>query len=298
MAGWTRPGPGRLGSRARASWLRSTRPESRDWRGRAARWRRLRRPGRPRAPVSRRAGRAHWSLGRARWLGRRGAVRGWPMRGLRVPEPVPVEPLPVELAAVDACRRNWRRPSWRQWRSQCAGDELCRRVGGELAGRTGGAEVADELAELADDAAEPTAEVTGDVAEPTVEVTGDVAELTVDEAPERVDVRVALRGDRAAVDAWAGPGEQQHDHEDAGRRQRSLHRCESDATRYWLHEQLPLDERPGRSPTLRRRSKPRAHGNAVRPPPYSPIGNRTRAGVAAEGPDRPRSPARTAERGP
>jgi hypothetical protein len=57
------------------------------------------------------------------------------------------------------------------------------------------------------DAAEPTAEVTGDVAEPTVDVaepTVDVAEPSVDEVPEMVDVRVALRGDRAAVDAWAG----------------------------------------------------------------------------------------------
>ena len=69
-------------------------------------------------------------------------------------------------------------------------------------------ESADDPAELADDVAdevaEPTAEVTGDAAEPTVEVTEDVAEVTVDEGPESVDARVALRGDRAAVAAWAG----------------------------------------------------------------------------------------------
>jgi hypothetical protein len=89
----------------------------------------------------------------------------------------------------------------------------------ELAGGLEAPEVADEPAddaaeptdEVGDDAAEPTDDVaddavepTDDVTEPTVEVTGDVAELTVDEGTESVDVRVALREDWAAVDAWAG----------------------------------------------------------------------------------------------
>jgi hypothetical protein len=52
--------------------------------------------------------------------------------------------------------------------------------------------------------AELTVEVTGDVVELTVDVTGDVAELSVDEGAERVEVSVALRGDAAAVAAWAG----------------------------------------------------------------------------------------------
>ena len=65
-----------------------------------------------------------------------------------------------------------------------------------------------------DDDAEPTAaagdvvELTAELAEPSV----DVAELTVDVAAEpsadvgveRVEVRVAFRGDSAAVAAWAG----------------------------------------------------------------------------------------------
>jgi hypothetical protein len=57
------------------------------------------------------------------------------------------------------------------------------------------------------DDAEPTAEVTGDVAELTADVAEprvDEAEPRVDEGPEMVDVRVALRGDTAAVAAWAG----------------------------------------------------------------------------------------------
>jgi hypothetical protein len=60
--------------------------------------------------------------------------------------------------------------------------------------------VAGEPVDPADGAVEPG----DDVAEPTFEVTGDVAEVTVDEAPERVEVRVALRGDTAAFAAWAG----------------------------------------------------------------------------------------------
>jgi hypothetical protein len=57
------------------------------------------------------------------------------------------------------------------------------------------------------DDAEPTAEVTGDVAELTADVAEprvDEAEPRVDEGPEMVDVRVAVRGDTAAVAAWAG----------------------------------------------------------------------------------------------
>jgi hypothetical protein len=65
-------------------------------------------------------------------------------------------------------------------------------------------DVAEATVEVTGDVAEATVEVTGDVAEATVEVTGDVAELTVEEALESVEVSVALRGDRAAVAAWAG----------------------------------------------------------------------------------------------
>jgi hypothetical protein len=78
----------------------------------------------------------------------------------------------------------------------------------ELAGELEAPEVADEPAEPADDAAEPTDDVADDAVEPTDEVADDVpeptAEVTGDAAPERVDVSVALRGDRAAVAAWAG----------------------------------------------------------------------------------------------
>ena len=103
---------------------------------------------------------------------------------LAAAEPVPAEPVPVELAAV------------------LAGEPEAPEVADEPVEPVG--DVAEPADEVADDVAEPTAEVTGDVAEPTVVVTGDAAELTGDVVPERVDVRVALTGGRAAVDAWAG----------------------------------------------------------------------------------------------
>jgi hypothetical protein len=65
-------------------------------------------------------------------------------------------------------------------------------------------DVAELTVEVTGDVAELTEEVTGDVAEATVEVTGDVADPSVDEAPESVEASVVLRGDRAAVAAWAG----------------------------------------------------------------------------------------------
>jgi hypothetical protein len=72
--------------------------------------------------------------------------------------------------------------------------------------------------------------------------------------------------------------EHQHDRQDPGSRERSLHRYQSDATRDRLqHQQLPLDEKPGRSPTPGGGNKPRVPGLAVRPPPYSVIANRARA---------------------
>jgi hypothetical protein len=108
--------------------------------------------------------------------------------GPAVPEPVPVGPLSGELAAVEPMPVEL---------APVAAD-----VAEPAAEVTG--DVAEPTVEVTGDVAEPTVEVTGDVAEPTVEVTGDVAEVTGDEVPERVDVRVALRGDRAAVDAWAG----------------------------------------------------------------------------------------------
>jgi hypothetical protein len=87
---------------------------------------------------------------------------------------------------------------------EVVGDEagLAAEVAGDVPEPT--VEVPDEAVELADDVAEPTAEVTGDVAELTAEATGDVAEPSVDDSPESEEVSVALRGDRAAVDAWAG----------------------------------------------------------------------------------------------
>jgi hypothetical protein len=164
-----------------------------------------------------------------------GAVRsgaGPADAGPTVPEPVPAEPVPaepvpaelapVELAAVELVVGLT--PAELAPVELAAVELVVGLTPAELApvelviglaGELEAPEVADELAEPADDAAEPTddvagdaaeptAEVTGDAAEPTAEVTGDVAELTVDKGPESVDVRVALRGDRAAVDAWAG----------------------------------------------------------------------------------------------
>jgi hypothetical protein len=127
--------------------------------------------------------------------------------GPAVPEPVPAEPVPaelvpVELAAVELAPAE-------PVPAEVAPVELAPVVlAVGLAGELEAPEVADEPAEPADDAVEPTDEVADDVAEPTFEVTGDATEPTVevtgDEAPESVDVRVALRGDRAAVAAWAG----------------------------------------------------------------------------------------------
>jgi hypothetical protein len=112
-------------------------------------------------------------------------------------ELAPVEPVPVELAAVELAPVE-------PVPVELAPVELAV----ELAGELEAPEVADEPAEPADDAVEPTDEVADDAAEPTAEVTGDAAEPTVEvtgvEAPESVDVRVALRGGRAAVAAWAG----------------------------------------------------------------------------------------------
>ena len=207
------------------------------------------------------------------------------------PEPVPAEPVPLELARVELAP------------VELAAVEL---APVELAGELEPPEGADELAEPADDAAEltdevaddvveptdevaddvaePTAEVTGDVAEPTVEVMGDVGELTVDAVPESVDVRVALRGDRAEVDAWAG-----RENSSMATKMPAPTSAACTAVRAMRRAigcmSSPPRRETRRSPTLRRRSKPRAHGNAVRPPPYSPVGNRTRAGGRGEGPE-------------
>ena len=218
-----------------------------------------------------------------------GAVRSGAVladAGPTVPEPVPLELAPVELAAVGLAP------------IELAPVELA----GELEPPEGAdepAEPADDAAELtdavaddaveptddvADDVAEPTAEVTGDAAEPTVEVTGDVAEPSVDEVPERVDVRVALRGDRAEVDAWAG-----RENSSMATKMPAPTSAACTAVRAMRRAigcmSSPPRRETRRSPTLRRRSKPRAHGNAVRPPPYSPVGNRTRAGGRGEGPE-------------
>jgi hypothetical protein len=218
------------------------------------------------------------------------------------PEPVPAEPVPLELARVELAP------------VELAAVELAPvELAGELEppeGADESAEPADDAAELtdvpdddaveptdevaddaveptdevADDVVEPTAEVTGDVAEPTVEVTGDVAEPSVDEVPERVDVRVALRGGRAEVDAWAG-----RENSSMATKMPAPTSAACTAVRAMRRAigcmSSPPRRETRRSPTLRRRSKPRAHGNAVRPPPYSPVGNRTRAGGRGEGPE-------------
>jgi hypothetical protein len=219
------------------------------------------------------------------------------------PEPVPAEPVPLELARVELAPVELAAVG-------LAPIELARvELAGELEPPEGAdepAEPADDAAELtdavaddavepaddvveptdevADDVAEPTAEVTGDVAEPTVEVTGDVAEPSVDEVPERVDVRVALRGDRAEVDAWAG-----RENSSMATKMPAPTSAACTAVRAMRRAigcmSSPPRRETRRSPTLRRRSKPRAHGNAVRPPPYSPVGNRTRAGGRGEGPE-------------
>jgi hypothetical protein len=133
--------------------------------------------------------------------------------GPAVPEPVPAELVPVELAAVELAPAE-------PVPAELVPVELAPvELVVELAGELEATEVADEPAEpaddavepideVADDAAEPTDDVADDAVEPTDDVADDVAEPTVEatgaEAPESVDVRVALRGDRAAVAAWAG----------------------------------------------------------------------------------------------
>jgi hypothetical protein len=60
--------------------------------------------------------------------------------------------------------------------------------------------VAELTAAVTGEVAEPTADVAGEVAEPVVEVMGGAGEAGAD----AVDVWVDVRGDRAAVAAWAG----------------------------------------------------------------------------------------------
>jgi hypothetical protein len=213
------------------------------------------------------------------------------------PEPVPAEPVPLELARVELAAvglapvelaGELEPPEGADEPAEPADDaaELTDAVADDAVEPTD--DVADDAVEptdeVADDVAEPTAEVTGDVAEPTVEVTGDVAEPSVDEVPERVDVRVALRGDRAEVDAWAG-----RENSSMATKMPAPTSAACTAVRAMRRAigcmSSPPRRETRRSPTLRRRSKPRAHGNAVRPPPYSPVGNRTRAGGRGEGPE-------------
>ena len=213
------------------------------------------------------------------------------------PEPVPAEPVPLELARVELAAvglapvelaGELEPPEGADEPAEPADDaaELTDAVADDAVEPTD--DIADDVVEptdeVADDVAEPTAEVTGDVAEPTVEVTGDVAEPSVDEVPERVDVRVALRGDRAEVDAWAG-----RENSSMATKMPAPTSAACTAVRAMRRAigcmSSPPRRETRRSPTLRRRSKPRAHGNAVRPPPYSPVGNRTRAGGRGEGPE-------------
>jgi hypothetical protein len=229
-----------------------------------------------------------------------GAVRSGAVladAGPTVPEPVPLELAPAELAAAELAAVDLAPVELAP--VELAPVELVVELAGELEPPEG----ADELAEPADDAveptdevgddvAEPTAEVTGDVAEPTGEVTGDVAEPTVEvtwdvaepSVDEVVDVRVALRGDRAEVDAWAG-----RENSSMATKMPAPTSAACTAVRAMRRAigcmSSPPRRETRRSPTLRRRSKPRAHGNAVRPPPYSPVGNRTRAGGRGEGPE-------------
>jgi hypothetical protein len=78
-------------------------------------------------------------------------------------------------------------------------------VAGEVAEPA--AEETGEVAELTTvvtgDVAEPIADV-AEVAEPGVEVTGGAGEVGVEESADAGDVCVDVRGDRAAVAAWAG----------------------------------------------------------------------------------------------
>ena len=159
-------------------------------------------------------------------------------------------------------------------------------------------DAAEPADEVADDVAEPTAEVTGDMAAPTVDVTGDVAELTGDEAPERADVRVALRGDRAAVDAWAGRENSSMTTKmpaaasaacTAVRAMRRAIGCMSSS-----HSTTDQAARlpSGGGANLAHTELLFGHHRTVR----SAIGQGREA--AAKGPNRPRSPARPAEREP
>jgi hypothetical protein len=104
--------------------------------------------------------------------------------------PAVPEPVPAELGAVEF-----------------AGEEEVPEVAGggaELAVGVVAGAVPELAAEVTGAVAEATVEATGAVAELSVDVTGDVAELSVDEGAERVEVSVALKGDAAAVAAWAG----------------------------------------------------------------------------------------------
>ena len=180
VAGWTRPG--RPAQRVRASWPRSTRPDSRA----------------PGAAVG------------VELAGVAGAGPDEPEPD--EPEPAEPEPPPVVLVGEP--------------------DEP-EPGAAELTGDT-----AELTAEATGEAAEPTADVTGDVAEPTTDVTVEEAEPTV-EARRRGGRLRRGQGRQRPCRRVRRPGEQQQNHEDSGSRERSLHRCESDATHYRLrHEQL------------------------------------------------------------
>jgi hypothetical protein len=215
--------------------------------------------------------------------------------GPAVPEPEPAVPVPVELGSVGL-----------------PPVEPVVEPAGELEAPEAAAEVPDEAVELADDVAddavEPAADVTGDVAEATVEATGDVAELTVevtgdvaepsvDEAPESEEVSVALRGDRAAVAAWAGRENSSMTTKmpavasAACTTTRAMRRAvgcmsSSHSTRNQA-ARLPS----GGGANLAHTELLFGHHRTVR----SPIGQGRE--VAAKGPNRPRSPARPPEQG-
>jgi hypothetical protein len=214
------------------------------------------------------------------------------------PAPAAVEPVPVELAPVELAAAVEPVPV------ELAPVELA----AELAGDPEAPEAADEpvepvdevaepVDEVADDVAEPAIEVTGDVAEPTVEVTGGVAELTVDAVPESVDVRVALSGDRAAVDAWTG-----REKSSMTTKMPAVTSAACTATRAMrravgcMSSSHSTRNRAARLPSggganLAHTELLFGHHRTVR----SPIGQGRE--VAAEGPNRPRSPARPPEQG-
>jgi len=158
------------------------------------------------------------------------------------------------------------------------------------------------------DDAEPTAEVAGDVAELTAEVAEpsvDVAELTVDVAAEpsadvgfeMVEVRVAFSGDSAAVAAWAG-----RENSSMTMKMPAVARAACSAARAMrravgcMSSSHSTTDKAARLPSggganLADTELLFGHHRTVR----STIGQ-GRDGVA-NGPDRPRSPARPAERG-